>query len=146
MSLLAELTHNPGARKKAKRVGRGIGSGKGGTSGKGHKGQKARSGGKVRRGFEGGQMPLHRRMPKVGFVSPFRVEYRVVNLAQLNGFKGTITPDSLREAGLVSGKGPVKVLGSGKLEAKVTVVAHAFSAAAKSAIEAKGGTVEVIKP
>jgi large subunit ribosomal protein L15 len=144
MSLLSQLTHNAGARKKAKRLGRGIGTGKGGTSGKGNKGQKARSGGKVRRGFEGGQMPMYRRMPKMGFVNPFRMEYAVVNLAQLNNLTGEVTPVTLKAAGLIKGRELVKILGNGKLQAKLIVKAHAFSETAKAAIEAAGGKVEVI--
>jgi large subunit ribosomal protein L15 len=126
-------------------LGRGRGSGLGQTAGKGHKGQLARSGGKVRRGFEGGQTPLVRRMPKYGFSNvDFQTKYSVVNLSQLEKLTGTVTPESLKEAGLVH-HFPVKILGNGKLSKNLTVKAHKFSNKAKSSIEAAGGKTEVIK-
>ena len=138
-----------GANTSEKRLGRGIGSGLGKTSGKGHKGQWARSGGGVRPGFEGGQTPLARRLPKRGFNNKFRVEYDVVNVDALNVFEnGTVvTPELLAEKRLVNGKtnGGVKVLGSGNLTKKLTVKADKFSASAKAAIEAAGGAIEVIE-
>lgn len=144
MSLLSGLRPPKGAEKKdTKRRGRGIGSGWGGTAGKGHKGQRARTGGRVRRGFEGGQMPLHRRLPKFGFTNQFRTTYEVVNLDTLNRFEGTVTPESLHEAKAV-GSGLVKVLGRGKLSKALTVRAHKFSESAKAAIEQAGGKAEVI--
>lgn len=144
MSLLSELTVPSGSKHKPKRLGRGIGSGKGGTAGKGHKGQKARSGGTVRRGFEGGQMPLHRRMPKVGFVNKFRSPFNIVNLSQLEGAGTEFTPESLRASKLVRREGMVKVLGDGKISKAIKIKAHRFSKSAKAAIEAAGGVAEVI--
>ncbi|MGE3973420.1 MAG: 50S ribosomal protein L15 [Bdellovibrionales bacterium] len=144
MSLLSELRPAKGAEKKAtKRRGRGDASGQGGTAGKGHKGQLARSGGRVRRGFEGGQMPLHRRLPKFGFTNKFRVEYSVVNLQDLERLDGDITPELLLENNLAS-RFPVKILGRGKLTKKLNVKAHKFSETAKKAIEEAGGKTEVI--
>lgn len=139
-----------GATTSTKRLGRGIGSGLGKTSGKGHKGQWARSGGGVRPGFEGGQTPLVRRIPKRGFNNKnFAVTYDIVNLDQLNVFKaGTVvTPELLCEKRIVTFKhnGGVKVLGSGTLNKKLTVKANKFSTSAKQAIEAAGGTAEVIE-
>ncbi|BBW98179.1 50S ribosomal protein L15 [Geobacillus sp. FSL W8-0032] len=144
---LHELQPAPGSRKKAVRVGRGIGSGNGKTSGRGQKGQNARSGGGVRLGFEGGQTPLFRRLPKRGFTNIHRKEYAVVNLDKLNRFEdGTeVTPELLLETGVISKlKSGVKVLGKGQIEKKLTVKAHKFSASAKAAIEAAGGKTEVI--
>ncbi|KQL52141.1 50S ribosomal protein L15 [Heyndrickxia shackletonii] len=144
---LHELQPAEGSRKQRNRVGRGIGSGNGKTAGKGHKGQNARSGGGVRLGFEGGQTPLFRRLPKRGFTNINRKDYAIVNLDALNRFEdGTeITPALLIETGVVSKeKAGVKILANGKLEKKVTVKAHKFSSAAKEAIEAAGGTTEVI--
>ena len=142
---LSTLTPPRGSRKQRKRVGRGEGSGHGGTSCKGHKGQKARSGGKTALGFEGGQMPLHRRVPKRGFTNIFREEYAIVNLDRLAALGQTeITPDVLKKAGVIHGKKPVKVLGDGELTKKLTVCANAFSATAKAKIEAKGGKCEVV--
>ncbi|GAD13891.1 50S ribosomal protein L15 [Geobacillus kaustophilus GBlys] len=129
------------------RVGRGIGSGNGKTSGRGQKGQNARSGGGVRLGFEGGQTPLFRRLPKRGFTNINRKEYAVVNLEKLNRFEdGTeVTPELLLETGVISKlKSGVKILGKGQIEKKLTVKAHKFSASAKEAIEAAGGKTEVI--
>jgi large subunit ribosomal protein L15 len=144
---LHELKPSEGSRKVRNRVGRGIGSGNGKTSGRGHKGQNSRSGGGVRPGFEGGQNPLARRLPKRGFTNPTRKEYAVVNLEKLVRFEeGTeVTPELLLETGVVSNlKDGIKVLGNGKLEVKLTVKAHKFSVSAKEAIEAAGGKTEVI--
>lgn len=143
---LDELKPAPGSNKKRKRVGRGDGSGHGKTSGRGHKGQGARSGGNVQPGFEGGQMPLQRRLPKRGFHNPFRVQMAVINLSQLESLsEKEITPESLTQHGLISGKGRrVKVLGDGELTRALSVKAHGFSAAAKEKIEAAGGKVELI--
>ncbi|EJG6536654.1 50S ribosomal protein L15 [Staphylococcus pseudintermedius] len=144
---LHELKPSEGSRKLRNRVGRGAGTGKGKTSGRGQKGQKARSGGGVRPGFEGGQLPLFRRIPKRGFTNINRKEYAIVNLDQLNQFEdGTeVTPELLIETGVVKNeKAGIKVLGNGSLEKKLTVKAHKFSASAKAAIEAKGGAQEVI--
>jgi len=144
---LHEMKPVEGARKERNRVGRGMASGNGKTSGRGHKGQKARSGGGVRLGFEGGQTPLFRRLPKRGFTNINRKDYAIVNLDQLNRFEeGTeVTPALLIESGVVSNeKSGIKILGNGELTAKLTVKAHKFSASAKEAIEGKGGTTEVI--
>ncbi|HEC2145430.1 50S ribosomal protein L15 [Staphylococcus delphini] len=144
---LHELKPSEGSRKVRNRVGRGAGTGNGKTSGRGQKGQKARSGGGVRPGFEGGQLPLFRRIPKRGFTNINRKEYAIVNLDQLNQFEdGTeVTPELLIETGVVKNeKAGIKVLGNGSLEKKLTVKAHKFSASAKAAIEAKGGAQEVI--
>jgi len=144
---LHELKPSVGARKERKRKGRGIGTGNGKTAGKGHKGQNARSGGGVRPGFEGGQMPIFRRLPKRGFKNPNRTEYAIVNLDTLNLFEeGTeVTPELLVETGVVKNtKNGIKVLGNGSLEQKLTVKAHKFSGSAKEAIVAAGGTTEVI--
>ena len=144
---LDELRPAVGANKKRKRVGRGDGSGHGKTSGRGHKGQGARSGGNVQPGFEGGQMPLQRRLPKRGFHNLFRIEMAVVNVAQLEGLAAgsDVTPETLAEQGLVSGKNrQVKILGEGSLSKALTVRAHGFSAKAKEKIAAAGGTAELI--
>ncbi|MFE7064751.1 50S ribosomal protein L15 [Sutcliffiella sp. NPDC057660] len=144
---LHELKPAEGSRKERNRVGRGTGSGNGKTSGKGHKGQNARSGGGVRPGFEGGQTPLFQRLPKRGFTNIHRKEYAIINLDALNRFEdGTeVTPELLLETGLVSKlNAGLKVLGNGSIEKKLTVRAHKFSSAAKEAIEAAGGSVEVI--
>ncbi|MBT2658690.1 50S ribosomal protein L15 [Bacillus sp. ISL-18] len=144
---LHELKPAEGSRQERKRLGRGIGSGQGKTAGKGHKGQNARSGGGVRLGFEGGQTPLFRRLPKRGFTNINRKEYAVVNLDALNRFEeGTeVTPELLIETGVVSNeKAGIKILAKGNVEKKLTVKAHKFSSAAKEAIEAAGGTTEVI--
>ena len=144
---LHELKPAEGSRKERKRVGRGIGSGTGKTAGKGHKGQNARSGGGVRLGFEGGQTPLFRRLPKRGFTNINRKEYAIVNLDALNRFEdGTeVTPELLIETGVVSNeRAGIKILAKGKVEKKLTVKAHKFSSAAKEAIEAAGGQTEVI--
>jgi large subunit ribosomal protein L15 len=144
---LHELKPAEGSRKERKRLGRGIGSGQGKTAGKGTKGQNARSGGGVRLGFEGGQTPLYRRLPKRGFTNFARKEFAIVNLDTLNRFvDGTeVTPELLIESGVVSNeKAGIKILAKGTLEKKLTVKAHKFSSAAKEAIEAAGGTTEVI--
>lgn len=142
---LNELKPAAGSRSKRLRKGRGLSSGHGFTSGRGTKGQKAH--GKTRLGFEGGQMPLYRQIPKRGFTSINRKEYAIVNLASLNKFDdGTeVTPQLLMESGLVKNlKSGIKILGSGKLEKKLTVKANKFSASAVSAIEAAGGKTEVM--
>ncbi|WP_040203263.1 50S ribosomal protein L15 [Neobacillus jeddahensis] len=144
---LHELKPAEGSRQERKRLGRGIGSGQGKTAGKGHKGQNARSGGGVRIGFEGGQTPLYRRLPKRGFTNVSRKEYAIVNLDALNRFEeGTeVTPELLIESGVVSNeRAGIKILAKGNVEKKLTVKAHKFSSAAKEAIEAAGGTTEVI--
>jgi large subunit ribosomal protein L15 len=144
---LDELKPAAGSSKKRKRVGRGDGSGHGKTSCRGHKGQGARSGGNVQPGFEGGQMPLQRRLPKRGFHNPFRVEMSAVNLGQLELFAAgsEVTPESLSEHGLVTGKNRrIKILGDGMLSKALTVKAHGFSAKAKEKIEAAGGKAELI--
>src|ERR1700720_216463 len=127
---LSNLKPPKGAKHAKKRIGRGQGSGNGKTAGRGHKGQKSRSGYKFKRGFEGGQMPLHRRIPKRGFHNPFGKDYAVVNLESLKAFAAgdVVTPESLRERGLThSASRPVKILGDGELNAALTVRAHAFS-------------------
>lgn len=142
---LNELKPAEGSRQVRNRVGRGTSSGNGKTAGRGQKGQKAR--GKVRLGFEGGQMPLFRRMPKRGFKNVNRVEYAVVNIEKLNKFEdGTeVTPTLLVESGIVKNeKDGIKILGNGELKKKLTVKANKFSASAKSAIEAAGGQAEVM--
>ena len=144
---LHELKPAEGSRKVRNRVGRGIGSGNGKTAGRGHKGQNARSGGGVRPGFEGGQNPLFRRLPKRGFTNINRKEYAIVNLEALNRFEdgAEVTVALLLETGIVSNeKAGIKVLGHGTLSKKLTVKAHKFSASAKEAIENAGGTIEVI--
>ncbi len=142
------LTPAEGAVRSQKRLGRGIGSGTGKTAAKGHKGQWARSGGGVRPGFEGGQTPIARRLPKRGFNNYTRVEYDVINIEKLNAFNdgAVITPDVLYAAGIVKAKanGGIKVLGNGTLTKKLTVHAHKFSSLAKEQIEKLGGTIEVI--
>jgi large subunit ribosomal protein L15 len=145
---LSDLRPNPGSTKNRKRVGRGPGSGLGKTSGRGEKGQKSRSGFARKPGFEGGQMPLFRRLPRRGFNNIFRVEYAVVNLQQLELFaKGaTVGPDECVAKGFIGKNetGSVKVLGKGKLTKALTVKAHRFSASAKEAIEKAGGTIELL--
>jgi large subunit ribosomal protein L15 len=140
-----DLKPAPGSRRDARRVGRGIGGKGGKTAGRGHKGQHARN--TVKPGFEGGQTPLTRRVPKAkGFRNPFRVEYHVVNLDTFEGFEAgsVVDPDTLREKGLVAKRGLVKVLGRGDITTPLTVKAHAFSESARSAITAAGGTTEVL--
>ncbi|WP_124726418.1 50S ribosomal protein L15 [Staphylospora marina] len=144
---LHELKPAPGSRKKKNRVGRGIGSGNGKTAGRGHKGQNARSGGGVRPGFEGGQTPIFRRLPKRGFTNPNRKEYAIINLDVLNRFEdgAVVTPELLKEQGVVKNlKDGLKVLGNGELNKKLTVKAHKFSASAVEKIGAAGGATEVI--
>jgi large subunit ribosomal protein L15 len=138
------------ATEKRKRVGRGMGSGMGKTSTRGHKGQRSRTGSRMIRGFEGGQMPLHRRMPKRGFTNIFRKEFNIVNLERLlemgEDFHGApITPEVLRKAGVIKTKHPVKILGDGELTIAITVHAHKFSKAAQEKITKAGGKVEVIE-
>ena len=142
---LSDLSPAPGSRRKKKRVGRGPGSGLGKTAGRGHKGQKSRTGYSSRPGFEGGQMPLTRRVPKRGFTNIFRTEYSVVNLDRLEAFDGEVTPESLAEGGVVRAGRPVKVLGGGELTKALKVSAHKFSKSARAKIEAAGGTCEVIE-
>ena len=143
---LHNLSPAPGSSRDRKRIGRGPGSGTGKTSGKGHKGIKARSGhhgpGGGKPGFEGGQMPLTRRLPKRGFTNPFRQEANVIRLDQLALLDGEVTPDTLRAAGLVKRQGPVKVLSNGELTQAVTVRGLKVSATARQAIVAAGGKVE----
>jgi large subunit ribosomal protein L15 len=140
------LAPSPGATHSRKRVGRGPGSGHGKTAGRGNKGQKSRSGYRHQRGFEGGQMPLHRRVPKRGFTNIFRVEYDVVNLSALDRFAAgeTVTPETLAAARLARGNRPVKILGDGQIGKALQVSAHRFSAGAQAKIEAAGGRCEVI--
>ena len=138
------------ATENRKRVGRGMGSGMGKTSTRGHKGQRSRSGSRMIRGFEGGQMPLHRRMPKRGFTNIFRKEFNIVSLERLaalgEAFQGApITPDVLRKAGVIKTKLPVKILGDGELKAAITVHAHKFSKSAQEKITQAGGKVEVLQ-
>ncbi|MBP3541725.1 MAG: 50S ribosomal protein L15 [Clostridia bacterium] len=143
---LHELQPAAGSTTAAKRLGRGVGSGLGKTSGKGHKGAKARSGGGKRPGFEGGQMPLYRRVPKKGFTNAFRVEYATVNVASLDVFEdgATVTVEDLKKAGLIKKTlDGVKILGNGELTKKLTVEAAKFTETAKNKIEALGGKAEV---
>ena len=152
MNILGNLKPAPGARKKVKRIGRGVGSGHGKTAGKGHKGQRSRSGDQIRPWFEGGQMPLNRRIPKFGFKSPFRVEYQIVNVSTLGKLAeagkltdGLVTPAVLYNLGAVAKKSvPVKILGDGNLTVKLQVSANAFSKSASEKIAAAGGKVETI--
>jgi large subunit ribosomal protein L15 len=144
---LSELKPPKGAHRKPKRVGRGLGSGHGKTSCRGHKGLKARSGRKLRPGFEGGQMPLSRRIPKRGFVSKNKLEFEIINVKDLNRFENnsTITPQLLKEKGLIKNKKKeLKVLGMGSLSKALTVKAHRFSKSAMEAIKKAGGKVEVL--
>ena len=143
---LSELHPAAGSRRPRKRVGRGPGSGTGKTAGRGEKGQKSRSGYRRKRGFEGGQMPLIRRVPKRGFHNPFRKEYAVVNVGRFEELEGdAFTPESLLAGGVVSKLADgLKILGNGELTRAVTIAAHKFSAAAKEKIEKAGGTAEII--
>ncbi|MFN2446799.1 MAG: 50S ribosomal protein L15 [Vicinamibacterales bacterium] len=145
---LSKLKPADGSTQQKKRVGRGPGSGNGKTAGRGHKGAQSRSGFSYKRGFEGGQMPLHRRLPKRGFTSTFRTEYAVVNLDQLEerfDTGATVTPDTLREVGLVrSRKAPIKVLGRGEVSKALTVHAHKFSGKAAEKLAASGGKTETL--
>jgi large subunit ribosomal protein L15 len=144
---LDDLRPASGSTKKQKRVGRGDGSGHGKTACRGHKGQRARAGGGTRPGFEGGQMPLQRRLPKRGFNNPFKVEVAIVNLDQLERFSpdSEVNPETLLKNGLVHGKNRrIKILGDGALKKSLTIKAHSFSASAKQKIEAAGGKAELI--
>ncbi|RJQ48456.1 MAG: 50S ribosomal protein L15 [Nitrospiraceae bacterium] len=144
---LSDLAPAPGSRKNKKRVGRGCGSGHGKTSCRGHKGQKARTGGGTKPGFEGGQMPLQRRLPKRGFTNIFQKNYSIVNVGELEGLsESTITPDILVREGLIKNlQDGVKILGDGNITKAVKVQAHAFSESAKDKITKAQGSVEVIK-
>ena len=147
MKNLGNLKPAKGANKKKKRVGRGPGSGKGKTSAKGHKGQKARKGGKVAPGFEGGQMPLYRRLPKRGFKNPFNTRYNPINLESLNRFEANsvVTPELMEKSGLVKRpKEPIKLLARGKLDRVLTIKVHKASEAARRAVESAGGKIEEI--
>lgn len=143
---IEELKPPKGSRKKPKRVGRGPGSGHGKTSTRGHKGQKSRSGGGVRPGFEGGQMPLQRRIPKRGFKNPFAKHYAVINVARIEALGlDELSPEILVEAGVVKSlKDGLKILGGGEIKRAVTVKAHAFSESAAKKITASGGKAEVL--
>lgn len=142
---LHELSPAKGSKKSRKRIGRGPGSGTGKTAGRGHKGQRSRSGYSQRLGFEGGQMPLIRRVPKRGFTNIFKTRYQVVNLAGLADFSGRVTPDDLVAKGLVRSGHLVKVLGDGEIKSAIQIQAHKFSASAKLKIEAAGGSCEVLE-
>ena len=145
MAELHDLSPAPGSHRDRKRIGRGPGSGTGKTSGRGGKGQSARTGYKRKRGFEGGQMPLHRRLPKRGFKNFNRVDYQVVNVRDLSVLTGEVGPDQLHQAGLIANlRRPVKILGDGELGLPLTVSAHAFSQSARTKIEAAGGSVTVL--
>lgn len=144
---LQNLKPAPGSRKKPKRIGRGPASGTGKTAGRGEKGQKSRSGYSAKRGFEGGQMPLARRLPKRGFTNIFRKDFLTVNVDRLNGFEAgsEVTPEVLKQTGLLrKGNLQVKILGNGELKIALTVKAHRFTKSAKEKIEAAGGKVEVL--
>jgi len=143
---LSNLKPPPGVKKNRKRIGRGAGSGTGKTSGKGQKGQKSRSGGSPHPWFEGGQMPLYRRLPKRGFTNIFRKEYEVVNISQLAEITGVdpVTPAVLKEKGLVKKIDAIKILGDGELSAGINVEAHKFSRSAMEKIEKAGGKVKII--
>ena len=144
---LSNLKPPAGQKHARKRIGRGMGSGRGKTATRGSKGQRAGTGFSLMRGFEGGQMPLHRRMPKRGFHNPFGVSYSVVNLEELNVFPagGTVTPEALRAHGFVRRPSDlIKILGDGELKTKLAIHAHAFSASAKEKIAKAGGTFEVV--
>ena len=146
MSGIHDLKPDPGSTHKTKRIGRGPGSGRGKTAGRGSKGMWSRSGSHQKRGFEGGQMPLHRRIPKRGFRSPFGKTFAVINLQDLNAFPAgeTVTPDLLRAHGFVRATQQIKILGDGDLQNKLAVHAHAFSASAKDKITKAGGSFEVL--
>jgi len=145
MAELHDLSPPTGSRRDRKRLGRGPGSGTGKTAGRGQKGAGARAGATTRPGFEGGQMPLHRRIPKRGFKNFTRVEYQVVNVRDLAGLTGEVTPESLKDAGLIGTlRRPVKVLGEGNLDTAISVSAHAFSKNARAKINGAGGSVAVL--
>ena len=141
---LHDLKPAAGSKKKRKRVGRGPGSGTGKTAGRGHNGQRSRSGFSARAGFEGGQMPLIRRVPKRGFTNIFRTEYSVINVGDLEGLEGPVNPTTLLAMGKVRKGRKVKILGDGDLGQALTVQAHKFSASARQKIEAAGGSCEEI--
>lgn len=142
---LSSLSVPAGSRTRKFRVGRGLGSGNGKTAGRGTKGQNSRSGARLTPGFEGGQMPIQRRLPKRGFRNAFAVEWDVVNVSQLSALGGSvIDPDVLEQKGLVSGSRKIKILGDGEVTGALNVKANAFSQQAKAKIEAAGGTVEVL--
>ncbi|MEW6714559.1 MAG: 50S ribosomal protein L15 [Nitrospirota bacterium] len=143
---LSELAPEIGSRKKRKRIGRGVGSGHGKTSCKGHKGQKARTGGGTKAGFEGGQMPLQRRIPKRGFTSTFQKEYFIVNIGSINNLsEAVITPEVLLNEGLIKNtSGKIKILGKGEVTRQFSVKAHAFSASAREKISKAQGSLELI--
>ncbi|RMD86826.1 MAG: 50S ribosomal protein L15 [Calditrichaeota bacterium] len=144
---LGSLKYAPGSKKKAKRIGRGEGSGHGGTAGKGHKGQRSRAGAKIRPWFEGGQMPLQRRVPKFGFTNIFKKEFQIVNLKDLQKLEEVdkIDPEVLLQRGLIKKKRvPVKILGEGEINRSVEISAHAFSASAREKIEKAGGKAIVL--
>jgi large subunit ribosomal protein L15 len=146
---LHNLSPAAGSVKKSKRVGRGQGSGKGGTSARGHKGAQSRSGYSRKPGFEGGQMPIQRRVPKFGFKNPFRVEYNAINLSTIQALAEShniknFDPEIFQQHGLVSKSDKIKILGNGTLKASVVIKAHGFSKSAIAAIEEKGGKVEII--
>ncbi len=143
---LHELSPAKGSKRAKRRVGRGQGSGRGVTAGRGDKGQRSRSGYTRRLGFEGGQMPLVRRIPKRGFTNIFRTEYEIVNLSQLAELEGEITPETLAAKGWIRRGRPLKVLGDGEPSRALTVRAHKFSRSARAKIEAAGGTCEVLEP
>ena len=150
MKHIGNLRYAAGSRKSKKRIGRGAGSGHGGTSTRGHKGHQSRANHKYKRGFEGGQMPLSRRIPKFGFTNIFRVEYQTVNLARVqelldqNRLGTSVTPESLYEAGAVAKKSvPVKILGNGEIRSAVSISAHGFSESAKQKIEKAGGSANI---
>jgi len=146
---LHELAPNPGARKNRKRIGRGVGSGFGKTAGKGTKGLKCRSGGKVRIGFEGGQMPIHRRLPKRGFTNIFKDHYEIVNIKDINRFKDTndtVDETLWRSSKLLRGKKQkIKLLGNGEIDFPIQVIVHKASKTAIQKIESAGGKVEILK-
>jgi large subunit ribosomal protein L15 len=152
MDILSNLTYAEGSRKKRKRIGRGPGSGQGKTAGKGHKGQKSRSGAKFRAWFEGGQMPLQRRVPKFGFTNSGRQEYQVLNLGKLQKYlndgkltEGSLNPEVLYSQGIISKKSvPVKILGEGDFSGKVEISAHKFSKTAIEKIQKNGGKATVL--
>ena len=146
MLRLGEIKNSKGANRQTKRLGRGVASGQGGTAGKGHKGQKARTGGSVRRGFEGGQMPLYRRVPKRGFTNIFRTKYAEINLSDLARFEGNeVTLESLKSEGVLKTKHQkLKVLGTGELKRALKIQAHAITKSAQAKIEKAGGTVQIL--
>jgi large subunit ribosomal protein L15 len=145
MAELHDLSPSEGSHRNRKRVGRGPGSGWGKTAGRGENGQNSRSGGGVRPGFEGGQMPLARRIPKRGFTNINRVAYQVVNVRDLDRFDGDVTVDGLKAAGLVGSlRKPVKILGEGEIGKSLKVMAHAFTKSAQAKIEAAGGSVSIV--